>query len=305
MRHWVLIVTLVVVVLCVPTFVWLILRINQRTDLTKCYDYLSKLQTYITADKEQFKGIPIYYINLDRSPIRKERIEKHLAKYGVKSTRISAIDGKNAQCGEMDGVSYHCEFLLMKQAEIACTLSHLKAIRRAYNDGHEYALILEDDVTFELVPFWQKNALQNIIMKVPSTTGIIQLSWNGGNAQCDYSDELTIQHNPTNKYCYSAAAYIITRKGMKDIIDHAMHPGNSTYYIRRHPVTHMPTNGIADVYLYQITPTVNTALPLLFPNNLDDGTSTTITGRMYNANANVLRYFKQVLRLYYEKYIIN
>ena len=46
------------------------------------------------------------------------------------------------------------EVLRNKPGAVGCTLSHLKAIRAAYEAGDDVALILEDDAVADLAPWW-------------------------------------------------------------------------------------------------------------------------------------------------------
>lgn len=110
--------------------------------------------------------VPVYYINLERSPERRRYMETMFAKYSDKLnftvTRINAVDLKN-----MDDIA---DLLGLPRAKIherilkfcnpisllALTLSHLKAMAKAQEDNVDYAVIMEDDASFDLVPFWPK-----------------------------------------------------------------------------------------------------------------------------------------------------
>ena len=83
--------------------------------------------------------------------------------------RIKAINGKNItrDISEFETNSeYKIEDDLifnnythqnLRTTEIAVTLSHLKAIRTAYLDNQEIALIIEDDTSFSLSNYWEKS----------------------------------------------------------------------------------------------------------------------------------------------------
>ena len=49
------------------------------------------------------------------------------------------------------------------ETELGVILSHLHTIRTAYNDGCQVALILEDDVSTALMPFWTYTPLQAVL----------------------------------------------------------------------------------------------------------------------------------------------
>jgi len=100
--------------------------------------------------KEQDGLLNTYVINLERSIDRWQYIHKHLSDLGIVHQRIDAID---AQLNNLDKSGYDAVrnkneyFTPLKGAEIACYLSHIKALKQFLNDPSvSYALILEDDV---------------------------------------------------------------------------------------------------------------------------------------------------------------
>jgi len=58
--------------------------------------------------------------------------------------------------------------------EIACSLSHLRAIATAWADGVQTALIVEDDISFEYLPAWPLS-LQQLALRAPANWEILQL----------------------------------------------------------------------------------------------------------------------------------
>ena len=121
---------------------------------------------------------PVFVLNLDRSADRLEHFKHSSRDHGLSYslvTRISAIDGRSliqresgeesealleycpsgTICNSSD--SFTVRFLELSflgpqlkwvAGNVAVSLSHLKAIRSAFDRGLEVALILEDDVTF-------------------------------------------------------------------------------------------------------------------------------------------------------------
>ena len=192
--------------------------------------------------------ITIYYINLDRNMGRKEYMENQFKKYGVINYhRISAVDGREMKNGGK--VNYISTAKNTNDAEIATTISHMKAIQKAYDDGHEYALILEDDVSLSIIPYMKKSLLE-IINDLPKDWSILVLS-----STCNFSQDVS------RKKCYSAEAYLINRKGMENICKYIsitkgnLTEGDKIYHIT--PIKKFPfkSEGASDVYLYSLTPT--------------------------------------------------
>jgi hypothetical protein len=88
---------------------------------------------------EFFDGI--YCINLDRRPDRwEENCLPQFKELGIEVERFSACDGKT----EVD-----LGFGDVYNAELAGTISHLRAIKKAKKEGVTKLLLLEDDVVFK------------------------------------------------------------------------------------------------------------------------------------------------------------
>jgi glycosyl transferase family 25 len=99
-------------------------------------------------------GFKIYYINLDRSAERRDRIENELDRYGLLAERIPAVDGSQLTDAELfrhyDPNKNSSEYFApLKKSEIACFLSHRKVLRQFVEGGDsDFALVLEDDAEF-------------------------------------------------------------------------------------------------------------------------------------------------------------
>lgn len=115
-----------------------------------CLDPLSAVAD-ATSSAANLEGIPpLYYINLDRRRDRRDHMEKMLSDAGItNATRITATDGQRAaNCitEAPPGLSW---------SEIACLVSHLRAIREWLETSDSLtAIICEDDLSFETVPRW-------------------------------------------------------------------------------------------------------------------------------------------------------
>ena len=83
--------------------------------------------------------IPVYVLNLARSPERRAFMAQGLARAGVAPEFVAAVDGRACRSGRPLRA-------LMSVAETALILSHRKAWRRLLRGGSDYAVVLEDDV---------------------------------------------------------------------------------------------------------------------------------------------------------------
>ncbi len=79
--------------------------------------------------------IPVYVLNLARSPERRAFMEAGLARAGVSPEFVAAVDGR--ACGRPAGA--------LSKGEVALILSHRKAWRRLLRSPADFAAVLEDD----------------------------------------------------------------------------------------------------------------------------------------------------------------
>lgn len=96
--------------------------------------------------------------------------------------------------------------------------SHLKAIKKWYeNTNEEYTLFCEDDLSLDTVKYWNFN-WEDFFNALPQNWDLVQL--------CLIRDDMFLFFDPDVKlrnrcWCdWSAAAYLITRKHAKNLIDY-------------------------------------------------------------------------------------
>jgi GR25 family glycosyltransferase involved in LPS biosynthesis len=103
-----------------------------------------------------------FWINLENSVSRRINLLKEFADNNITehyrvNAYLSVDDTKSAK-------------------ESACCRSHLQALTHfLLNTNDEYALICEDDLTFELKKYW-KQSVEDVVKNAPSDWGIIQLA---------------------------------------------------------------------------------------------------------------------------------
>jgi GR25 family glycosyltransferase involved in LPS biosynthesis len=166
----------------------------------------------------QLIDLPIYYINLDRSTDRYEIFNEQIKKYEIpydQVKRITAIDGKTLNSISDFPFKIYTR-IKNKPGVIACTLSHINAIKDAYNDNHPYVVIMEDDCNFEYV-IYQQYKLSDIALTFGTEYNIIQLSTTNYSRYNNFLKSSSIYVIPG--YRASCVAYIISRQGMKNVID--------------------------------------------------------------------------------------
>lgn len=190
----------------------------------------------------------IYWINLERSPERRERMIKMFQDDAFNKLsktdnikRINAIDGKSYPVFE----KLQTNEIHNTKVEYACLLSHLEAIRKFSNSQHETALIMEDDATLEFKPYWNKS-VQEIIARAPYNWEMIQLCYNTTKVlKKDYT--LNSNFEKANQYGNIACltSYIINKKAAQKLIKEHYDENTKQYKLRNYH-THE-----ADHYLFK------------------------------------------------------
>lgn len=209
----------------------------------------------IVEQKLNNKSIPIYYINLLRSDARNEFVINQFELYGITNyQRVEGVDGSrldNYGLGTVyseDSKPFYYRNDYPEgnsMSEVGCLLAHLKAIKKAYDDGFEMAYIMEDDASFTLVPFWNKS-IQDIIKDAPKDWTLLQLYYISD--KCRKFPDIYIDYNESNHGCWSGAIYLINRKGMSNILDKVYDKESNTFIIEYIPETRLP----ADFYIFHL-----------------------------------------------------
>ena len=83
-----------------------------------------------------------YLINTDKCIDRREYMEKQFKDYNIENFRISA---ETPETIKDFTIMRHRDSDFIKPVEIACLLSHLKAIKKGYDEGDKYFCVCEDD----------------------------------------------------------------------------------------------------------------------------------------------------------------
>ncbi len=100
------------------------------------------------------EGVGAYIINLDRSKERYASIKPHVDQLNLPTERIEAVDGSKLSEEEIkEKVDLEaCRVFLghtPKRGTIGCSFSHIKVWQTFLKSNYKYALVFEDDVSFE------------------------------------------------------------------------------------------------------------------------------------------------------------
>jgi GR25 family glycosyltransferase involved in LPS biosynthesis len=153
---------------------------------------------------------PIYYLNLDDQPERREYMEDQFRYWEIENyTRISAYDGRDDDLSDIIKGKYPD---MMSSSEVGCVTSHLKAIKNWMETSNSpYAVIMEDDCDISVVKYWDFT-WQDFIARAPYAWDVIQLA-----IICTGNIVVPIHNRFVNDF--STACYVITRHHAQKLIN--------------------------------------------------------------------------------------
>jgi GR25 family glycosyltransferase involved in LPS biosynthesis len=159
----------------------------------------------------KLKNFPsVYYVSLEECKDRQQNIEKQFAKYDIQPTAI--ISKRFAESDdEITG-----KFLdQMNGGTMGCVVSHLKAIRKWYEETDEnYAFFCEDDLSLETVEYWDFT-WEEFIETIPENVMCVQLLVI---REYEYYETFGLRKRLWGDW--AGTAYIITRDYAKILVDH-------------------------------------------------------------------------------------
>lgn len=230
----ILVVILVIILIITNVIMYNHKKLDRTLSNIRMIDYYT--HTFKNLEKRDVKkliNMPIYVINLERSKSRYDYMKKQEKEYVLKFTFIKAIDGKKLKHLSNGVINFYNELPINYKTnfrnnntlyELACTLSHIKAIKTVYENKDKYALICEDDINFCLTPTWNENELDIIINNAPKDWGVISL-YRGCNVKSS-SDYIEYVENE----CFGMCSYIIRYEACEIILEKLV-KNNLTVYL--------------------------------------------------------------------------
>ena len=190
---------------------------------------------------ESCKKLPhIYWINLDESKERRQLFMETIKASGVVNQhRVVGYDGKQAAAlidskelifhpqikvyagnGERSYLKHPDNIYVFTEA--ACLLSHLDAIKQAYDSGRELAFIAEDDASFSGIFCDEFHAY---LEKAPEGWKVLQFATNNPHV-VQHGSLMSEPFISWQRYHHSTRAYLINRAGMETLME-KVHSTNS------------------------------------------------------------------------------
>jgi GR25 family glycosyltransferase involved in LPS biosynthesis len=230
------------------------------------------------SDKESFQTlhsqIPVFYINLDRSTDKQEKMENQLKLHFNNFQRISGVDGSKLHPNiYTNKINNNTSYNLKNfdgtigrgnpSSVLGCLLSHIKTILLVDEKGYNNAVILEDDMDLQYYPKWN-TTIENIINEAPDNWDIIKLfSLNESKLKDDvilFKKGIKYRKLPQNdiESEWSTGCYIINKRGVSQIMKDIQ---NNEFKIDKNKYKHL----VADYYLYKNKNVYEYTKPLVAP----------------------------------------
>jgi len=150
-----------------------------------------------------------FWINCEQHIERRATIERIFKEKNIENYRVDAFVPPNEQKTKAN-------------LERACTISHLLAMSKFLIETNDkYAIICEDDLTFEFEQFWTFT-IDDIPNKAPKDFGIVQLACILQSIETKFKDmDLFFRY----RSCKSSGtlSYLITRQAAGEIVKQMMH----------------------------------------------------------------------------------
>ena len=177
-------------------------------------EQISISEQFARLDKNKstfkLKGMgPIYYLNLDGQPERREYMEAQFKYWGVDTyERISAYDGRD---DDLSGIIHGRYPDSIAPGEIGCTTSHLKALKHFLETSDSpYAIIMEDDCVLDTVHFWNFS-WNDMVANIPYDWDVFQIA-----IICTGDIHVKLHKRFVNDF--STACYMITRHHAEKLV---------------------------------------------------------------------------------------
>lgn len=183
--------------------------------------------------------MPFFFVSLNSTATGAARTSELRRAFAGASTHLElvpAVDG-NASARSYTHAEAQYNHLLKRNtmSEIGCSMSHVQAIRRAeahcQQSGESMAVIMEDDVTAGLLPYWRVS-LPQLAASLPDNWAVVQLQLI---AQESVWDDLMSdwRAQPTSLFTvhdkrrhFGTGAYMIHLRGMRQVLDAFTQPND-------------------------------------------------------------------------------
>ncbi|XP_023029681.2 glycosyltransferase 25 family member [Leptinotarsa decemlineata] len=186
-------------------------------------DDLFRDHVRVLPEKDSLGFDKIFMINLLRRPERRKRMQACFDELGLEVAVVDAVDGKTLNETFLESIQFMPEFVdpyhkrPMTLGEIGCFMSHLNIWNEIVKQGHETALVLEDDIRFE--PYFRLK-VQNVMADVKKIPGWDLVYF--GRKRLQESDEPLVEGSNLlvrAGYSYWTLGYALSQQGARKLLD--------------------------------------------------------------------------------------
>jgi GR25 family glycosyltransferase involved in LPS biosynthesis len=159
----------------------------------------------------KLKGFePVYVINLKSRTDRFDYINQQLKDNNLSNYNIiEAVDGSST---DWESLVFNRHHLSLTDSELGATISHLSTIKKwLETSDSEYAIIIEDDLSFETVKYWNFT-FEDFLNSIKPKYDVLQFC-------IIHNFQVNTSFHMREHRDWSAACYLITKEGAKKIVD--------------------------------------------------------------------------------------
>jgi glycosyl transferase family 25 len=159
-----------------------------------------------------------YYINLARRPERRHTMEARFSTLGMAFERVDATTPADITPEQRARYCNPAAYRWQTEGELACSLSHAKALRAFLATDEPYSAIFEDDAILSA-------ALPRLLDAFGATAGsidVLRLETDNGSLRLSPTPEATIDGFAVHRLYNAgggAAAYVVSRRAAQRILE--------------------------------------------------------------------------------------
>jgi len=195
-----------------------------RRTLDNLREFRRLRRSSMQPDNGRAAPFPVFVINLERSPERRQYALAHLSSVGLSPSIFTAVDGKQLNLPYLvergiydDALARESFARSLSLAEIGCSLSHFEVCRRIVSQELDFALVAEDDVHF---PPRASHMLGRVLASAPADWELIQLKFFSRRFQNDIAGFVSFPFE--DGLPVGATAYLIRLSCAKKICANAL-----------------------------------------------------------------------------------
>ena len=209
----------------------------------------------------------IVWINLNKCIDRKNYMKLILNNINIPNSRIEAIDGNQLYNIILNNINIKKK---ISNCEIACCLSHIKAVNYLNTIPGKYFMICEDDISIDNLYYFNKKTLKDIILESPNFDILLLYKTYSDEINNLYVKWIDYYKNGLNKVIYGAVCYIISREGINKICNYVKYFNTNDYNIFEFNSKSNKEFDLADIYLFNNLETIVYKYNFINTNNDND-----------------------------------